>query len=196
MRMLKGVRYTAVVLIAVVLALVGRFALLQPETSPPSPGGPFTLVDGQGKAVTDQDFRGRWMLVYFGYTYCPDVCPTGLQTISQALRLLPSAKAEKVQPLFISVDPQRDTPEAVGAYVQAFDPSMIGLTGTEEQVAAAAKAYRVYYRKAPESGRAADDYLVDHSAMTWLMGPDGRYVTWFAHGLSAEEMAAGLARLL
>lgn len=196
MRVLKVVRYAAVVLTVLAVALAGRAMLLFQPVGVPTPGGPFTLVDGHGRVVTDRDFRGQWMLVYFGYTYCPDVCPTGLQVISHALGLLSPEKAARTRPLFITVDPQRDTPGVVEAYARAFHPGMVGLTGTEQQVADVATAYRVYYRRAPDSGRSQDDYLVDHSALAFLMGPDGRYVTWFAHGVSAEDMAAELDRLL
>lgn len=195
MRALKVIRYTAVVLTVLVVALAGRAMLFQP-VAVPTPGGSFTLVDGHGRVVTDRDFRGQWMLVYFGYTYCPDVCPTGLQTISQALGLLSSDKAGRIRPFFITVDPQRDTPGVMQAYTRAFHPDMVGLTGTEQQIADVAAAYRVYYRKAPDSGRSQDDYLVDHSALAFLMGPDGHYVTWFAHGVSAEDIAGELDRLL
>jgi len=187
------------VLVALVVLMLGSgtwiWYSLRSADAPIPIGGPFTLVDHTGKTVTDGDFRGRYLLVFFGYTYCPDVCPTSLQTLTAALDLL-GAQAEKVQPLFISVDPERDTPEALAWYVGNFHPRLIGLTGSSEQTAAAAKAYRVYYAKTQEEGAADDDYLMGHSAMTYLMGPDGKYRTVFSHDVTPEEMANTLRQYL
>jgi cytochrome oxidase Cu insertion factor (SCO1/SenC/PrrC family) len=158
-------------------------------------GGPFSLVDHDGKPVTDADFRGRYMLVYFGFTYCPDVCPTSLNRNMQALDLLDEAKAQAIQPILISVDPERDTPAHLKEYVGHFGPSLRGLTGTPEQVAAAAKAYAVYYAKVPN----ADDpetYLIDHTSITYLMAPDGSFVQHFRHDLPPDEMAEQLRKVL
>jgi cytochrome oxidase Cu insertion factor (SCO1/SenC/PrrC family) len=154
-------------------------------------GGAFTLTDQTGKTRTDADFRGKYMLVYFGYTYCPDFCPTELNTIGEALGLL-GADAAKVQPIFITVDPARDTVEQMKLYAQSFDPRLVALTGTAEQIAVVAKAYRVYYAKAP--GASGDDYLMDHSTFIYLMGPDGAYLTHFRYGMSAQDMAAGIRK--
>jgi cytochrome oxidase Cu insertion factor (SCO1/SenC/PrrC family) len=158
-------------------------------------GGPFTLTDHTGARVSDADFRGRWMLVFFGYTYCPDVCPLDLQVMVEARELLPAAEAAKLAPIFITVDPERDTVEQLASYVTLFDPALIGLTGSRAEIDAAIRAYRVYARKA-EGGAAGDGYLVDHSAFTYLMGPDGAYVTHFGHGTTPEQMAARLKELL
>jgi protein SCO1/2 len=163
--------------------------------SAPTVGGPFTLVNQDGQTVTEADFRGRHMLVFFGYTFCPDVCPTTLQTASSALDLVED-RAAAVQPVFITVDPTRDTPAILKEYVAHFHPSLVGLGGTAEQIAAAAKAYRVYYAKDTAEGDSADDYLVAHSAITYLMDPDGKFVTHFSHQTGAEEMAATLKRHL
>jgi len=162
-------------------------------TSPPgvSVGGPFSLVDGDGKAVSDSDFRGRWMLVYFGYTYCPDVCPTELQTISAALAKL-GADAAKVAPMFITIDPARDTPAAIGSYVKLFDPKLIGLTGTAQQIADVAREYRVYYAKVTPKGASADGYLMDHSGFVYLMDPQGHFAALYNPATDADDMAAGL----
>ena len=156
-------------------------------------GGPFALVDGDGRTRTDADFRGRLMLIYFGYTFCPDVCPTELQTMAQAVELL-GDDAAKVQPLFITVDPERDTPEVMKAYAENFGAGMIGLTGTPEQVAQAARAYRVYYRKA--TSESATDYLMDHSSIVYLMGRDGRFLTHFSLGTTPEDMAKSIHKFL
>ena len=153
-------------------------------------GGPFTLVDQDGATRTDRDFRDRLMLIYFGYTYCPDVCPTALQVMTVALDRL-GDKAKQVQPIFITVDPARDTPAHLKSYVANF-PGLVGLTGSEQQVRAAAKAFRVYYRKAGEG----KDYLMDHSSIVFLMDREGRYLTHFSHTTQAEAMAAAIAERL
>lgn len=150
-------------------------------------GGPFELVDQSGRTVREQDFRGRLMLVYFGYTYCPDVCPTELQTMSVALDRL-GPKAEAVQPVFITVDPERDDVQQMADYVSHFHPSLVGLTGSPEQVAAAAKAYRVYYAKVQDE--ASSEYLMDHTSFVYLMDREGSYVTHFGPQTPPEEMAA------
>jgi protein SCO1/2 len=152
-------------------------------------GGPFTLVNQDGKTVTQKDFKGKLMLVFFGFTHCPDVCPTELQSIASAMDKL-GPDANKVTPVFISVDPERDTVASIGDYVKAFGPRIVGLTGSPEQVAAAAKAYRVYFRKADqEEGADAKNYSVDHSAFTYLMDGNGQYLTHFSFGVPADKMA-------
>jgi protein SCO1/2 len=150
-------------------------------------GGPFTLVDGGGHPVTDKEFRGRYMLVYFGYTFCPDVCPTTLAAVAGALDAL-GPKADRVQALFITVDPQRDTPAVVRDYAAAFSPRIKGLTGSPDQIAKVAGEYRVYY--APQRSQGAGDaYTVDHSSILYLMDPDGRFIS----PLRADQTAQGLA---
>ncbi|MGB8708892.1 MAG: SCO family protein [Methyloceanibacter sp.] len=157
-------------------------------------GGPFSLVGADGKPVTDRDFRGRYMLIFFGFTHCPDICPAELQVIAQALEQL-GDKAKTVVPIFITLDPERDTPEAMANYVKSFGPNFVGLTGSPEAIAAAAKAYRVAYSKV-ENKDSAGDYSVDHSALVYLMDPEGRYATHFSYGLSADQMAEKLGKLL
>ena len=157
-------------------------------------GGPFSLVGADGKPVTDRNFRGRYMLIFFGFTHCPDICPAELQVIAQALEQL-GDKAKKVVPIFITLDPERDTPEAMANYVKSFGPNFVGLTGSPEAIAAAAKAYRVAYSKV-ENKDSAGDYSVDHSALAYLMDPEGRYVTHFSYGLSADQMAEKLEKSL
>jgi protein SCO1/2 len=153
-------------------------------------GGPFTLTDHNGRRVTDQDFRGKYMLIFFGYTYCPDVCPSELQVISAALDQLGPA-ADKIQPIFITIDPARDTPETMKIYVSNFHPRLVGLTGTDEEIAAVAKAYRVYYRKA-EAKENATDYLMDHGSLVYLMDPGGKFVKPFSYTTDAKALADGL----
>ena len=154
-------------------------------------GGPFRLTNHKGKQVTDEDFRGRHMLVFFGYTYCPDVCPAGLQVMTSALEQLGS-KADTIQPLFITIDPERDTVPVLATYMEHFHPRLIGLTGKPDEIAGAAKAYRVYYKKAGDTS--GDDYLMDHSSILYLMGPDGKFVKHFAYGSDAEALADGLRK--
>jgi protein SCO1/2 len=158
-------------------------------------GGPFTLVDRNGKTVTDDDFRGRFLLINFGYTYCPDICPTILSTVTNALDKL-ADKGEKVVPVFITIDPERDTPEQLKMYISHFHPRMLGLTGTLKQVKQAARVYRVYYAKFVAEGADPDDYLMDHTAITYLVGPEGKYRFHFGPTTTAEEMASRLREVL
>lgn len=157
-------------------------------------GGPFSLTDQEGRKVTDRDFLGKYMLIFFGYTYCPDVCPTELQVMSAALDNL-GAKADDIQPIFISVDPQRDTPEVLKQYVANFHPRLVGLTGTPEEIAAAAKAYRVYYSKAG-NGSGPDTYLMDHTTITYLMDKQGKFLKHFSYSTDAAALAQALEKLI
>lgn len=149
-------------------------------------GGPFSLTDHTGRAVTEGDFAGRFLLVYFGFTYCPDVCPTELGTIAAAMDAL-EEQGERVTPVFVTIDPERDTPAAMADYVSRFHPRMVGLTGTPQQVAAAARAYRVFYAKVerPEMTQ----YLMDHSSFIYLVGPDGRVRSLFRPETAPEAIA-------
>ena len=160
-------------------------------------GGPFTLVTQDGETVTDEDFRGKAMLIYFGFTYCPDICPFSLQTMDAALAQLDEAERALVQPILISVDPRRDTPEALAAYVQsdAFPDGLIGLTGTPEQVAQVAGEYRVIYRET-EEGQEDESYLVDHTSFIYLMDFEGEFVTVFSHGHTPQAIADALQDFL
>lgn len=153
-------------------------------------GGPFSLVDHSGKPVSEKDFAGKYMLVYFGYTFCPDVCPTDLQTIADSLDMLPEALTEKLTPLFITIDPERDTVDIMNLYVQQFHPQLIGLTGSVEQVNAAKKSYRVWASKAEDSD--SSEYLVNHTSYIYLMDRTGGYVTHFRHGILPNDMTTKL----
>ena len=155
-------------------------------------GGPFALIDHDGKPRTNEDFRGKVMLVYFGFTYCPDVCPTDLQNIGLALDQLGPA-GEQIQPLFITVDPERDTAEHLKDYVPMFHPRLVGLTGDAAAVHAAAAAYRAYYAKIPLKG---DDYTVDHSSFIYVVGADGQYLGFFPPGTPPERIAESLRQRL
>ncbi|MBN8531567.1 MAG: SCO family protein [Alphaproteobacteria bacterium] len=168
----------------------------QPTSSAVSPsfvregvgiGGPFMLTDQNGGKVSDTQFRRKWMLVYFGFTSCPDVCPTDLLQITRLMDLLGS-DADALAPLFISVDPERDTPEQLKTFASNFSPRIVFLTGTPEEIKQAMSAYKVYAAK-KEDKASALGYTVDHSAFLYLMDRDGKYYAHFAHGTPAEEMA-------
>ena len=157
-------------------------------------GGPFRLVDTDGRERTPDDFRGKIMLVEFGYTFCPDVCPLGLQLFADVLDQLGPA-ADQVQPIFITLDPERDTPEVLRSYTDHFSPRIVALTGTREQIDAATKAFRVYYRLGTD--RAANpNYLVDHSAILYVLGRDGKYLAHFTHETPPDRVVALLRRHL
>jgi protein SCO1/2 len=153
-------------------------------------GGPFRLVDQTGRVVTEQDFAPRWMLLYFGYTFCPDVCPTELATMAAAVDAMGPA-AQNLTPVFISVDPERDTPAQLAEYVPRFHPRLQGLTGSAEQVAEAARRYRVYYARANRAD--STDYLMDHSSFIYLVGPDSRVRALFRPGTRPEDIATAAA---
>jgi len=150
-------------------------------------GGPFRLVDHTGAEVTDETWAGKHRLMFFGFTYCPDICPTELHAIARVMDELGS-DADRVQPLFVTIDPERDTPEAMAEYVAAFHPRIVGLTGTPQQVAEVARAYRVFYAKV-RTGDGPDDYTMDHSTAAYLMGPDNGFITVFGHGTPPERIA-------
>ena len=175
---------TAVLLIgaAAVLFLTGLG-----REGAPLVGGSFALIDGDRKPVTDQDFRGKFMLVYFGYTFCPDACPTTLNDIADAMDKL-GPTAARVQPIFITIDPKRDTPAVIKQYAANFSPILLGLTGTSEQIARVAKEYRVYYAE-HRTGPGPNDYSMDHSSVIYLMGPDGHFI----EPIPADDGAAKIA---
>jgi protein SCO1/2 len=154
-------------------------------------GGAFTLVDDNGRQVTDQTFRGKWMMVFFGYTHCPDVCPTTLADIAQALDQL-GPLATQIQPLFVTVDPERDDAATMHDYTQAFGTRILGLTGSPAQIAAIAKAYHVYYAKHPEGS----GYSMDHSAIVYVMRPDGTPAGFLTPDIGASAIADKLKAIV
>ncbi len=160
------------------------------STGTASVGGPFSLTDHTGKRVSDQDYTGKFLLVFFGFTHCPDVCPTELQVISAALDKL-GDKANAIQPLFITIDPERDNADVLAEYMSNFHNSIKGLTGTPEEIASVAKKYHVYYRKV-EDKDAIDNYTMDHTALVYLMDKSGKFLTHFAFGTKFEDMAGRL----
>jgi protein SCO1/2 len=153
-------------------------------------GGPFTLVDQKGKPITDQDFKGRPFLVFFGYTHCPDVCPTTLFEVSEVLRAL-GPDAGRTGALFVTVDPERDTPTTMNDYLSSFDPRLRGATGNAEQIESVERAYRVYAKKVPGAN---GDYTMDHTALVYLMDKQGRFVAPFSLKRTPEQAAADLRR--
>jgi protein SCO1/2 len=184
--------------IAAALMLAGCSAAA-PAAEPPlagaSIGGDFALTASDGRTVRWGDFKGKYRVVYFGYTFCPDICPTDMQRAAQGLKVLKASdpdKATKIQPIFITIDPERDNQKVVGEFAAAFSPDIIGLTGTPEQIAAAAKAFRVFYAKGeavPGGG-----YLVDHSNIVYLFGPDGEPLATLPVDKGADAVAAELDR--
>jgi protein SCO1/2 len=155
-------------------------------------GGPFTLVSSSGESVSDRSYRGKWVLIYFGYSYCPDACPTALNNISVALEKL-GADSKNLQPLFVTVDPQRDTRAAMADYLKSFDSRIIGLTGTQDQIDRVVKEFRVYASR-DKSDDGGDNYLVSHSSYIYLMNPQGSFVNVIQGGAIGDEIAAWLRK--
>ncbi len=179
--------------LGLVVAVMGSvlgviYGMVSPGHSTISIGGPFELVDSAGHSVTNRSWPGKFLLVYFGYTYCPDVCPTTLTTLTGALAKLGS-RADDVQPLFITVDPKRDTPAVLAGYTAAFSPKLVGLTGSPEQIAQVAREYRVYYAE-HRTGPGPDDYLMDHSSIIYIISPDGRFLSVLPADQPVDSMAA------
>ncbi len=160
---------------------------------PVNTGGPFQLVSNENKPINQDAFKGKFALVYFGYSYCPDVCPLGLQTMAAAVDKA-GDKADKVVPVFITVDPERDTPDQLKQYVELFHPRMVGLTGDEAQIKDVAKKFRVYYSLRKDLDKEA--YPVDHSSFTYLMDPSWKLIAVFRHNASAQNIADVLKQVL
>lgn len=179
-------------LLAVALvALAPRFFQAAPEG--PAIGGPFSLIDNNGHTVSDADFRGKLMLIYFGYTFCPDVCPTTLGNMAQALDMLSPEQQAEVVPIFITVDPERDTVDQLAQYVDAFSPAFVGLTGTPDQIAPVLKEFRVYARKTEGKD---GNYSMDHSSILYLMDRSGKYAAHFTGDIAPHDIASALKRQL
>ncbi|HLU91656.1 MAG TPA: SCO family protein [Pedomonas sp.] len=198
----RSISFTTVIVVLLALCAVAGLLVwqtwrAQTDTQGRVPiGGPFTLVDHNGQTVTEKSWPGQHLLVYFGYSYCPDVCPGDLQTLSLALERLEQdnpAAAAKIQPLFITIDPERDTVEAIRDYVSLFHPRLVGLTGTPAQVEEAKKSYRVYAVKREDES--ASDYLMDHTALVYLISPEGEYEAHFTSNTAPDEMARRLGEL-
>jgi protein SCO1/2 len=188
--MLAGFLAGVASIVLVVLVVSGRDPL--PSAGAAAIGGPFNLVDQNGRTVTDKDLRGHPYLVFFGFTHCPDVCPTALFEMSEVLGKL-GPDAQKLSALFVTIDPERDTPAAMKDYLSSFNPRLVGLTGDPAAIAAVAKEYRVYVKKVPlDNG----DYTMDHTALVYLMDKEGRFVTPFNLKRTPEDAAADLRRYL
>jgi protein SCO1 len=188
--MLAGFLAGVASIVLVVLVVSGRDPL--PSAGAAAIGGPFSLVDQNGRTVTDKDLRGHPYLVFFGFTHCPDVCPTALFEMSEVLGKL-GPDAQKLSALFVTIDPERDTPAAMKDYLSSFNPRLVGLTGDQAAIAAVAKEYRVYVKKVPlDNG----DYTMDHTALVYLMDKEGRFVTPFNLKRTPEDAAADLRRYL
>jgi protein SCO1/2 len=179
---------------ALALRSSDTFAVRTEVTGQPTVGGPFSLIDQSGKPVTDKDFRGRYMLVFFGYTNCPDICPAGLQVMSAALEKL-GPRADDVVPIMITLDPDHDTPQKLASYVKSFSPRLIGLTGSDSEIAAAAKSYRVYYQKVPDE-QDPKQYSIDHSAIFYLMGKDGKLLAPIPHTNDVNQLASAIEKAI
>jgi cytochrome oxidase Cu insertion factor (SCO1/SenC/PrrC family) len=157
-------------------------------------GGPFTMLNQKGEMVTEKNFEGHYTIYFFGYTFCPDVCPTELQVLTAALKEL-GPDAAKIIPVFVSIDPERDTPTVIGEYVANFDSRFVGLTGTPEQLANMAKAFHVYYKKVADE-KNAQNYGMDHPSILYLMGPDGKFAKHFPYTTDAKALALDLKSVL
>jgi protein SCO1/2 len=197
-------RLLLVVLAGFLIGAIGGAAVLLTKgaTAPPVEttgkaliGGHFALIDQTGKPITDRDFRGRYLLVFFGFTHCPDICPTELQVMAAALEALSPQKRKEIVPVFITLDPERDTPEVMAAYVKNFGQGFVGLTGSAESISAAAKAYRIAYSKFQQD-KTTDDYTIDHSSLVYLIDKNGDYITHFAYGIPAAKITETLRRYL
>lgn len=188
------------ILCGLTLLFLTIWVLATPKPLEPQPvttgaidvGGPFNLVDHNGKKVTEKSWPGQYLLVYFGFTHCPDICPLGLSKLSEALRKLPNAQQKRIQPLFVTVDPARDDAKSLKAYVPLFYPRLLGLTGSEAEIEKIKTAYRVYAQKDGDG----PDYMVNHSSFTYLMTPKGKLAMVFSHDADAETMASEMTRFL
>ena len=166
------------------------------QMSPVAIGGPYTLTDQNGKVRHPEDFKGRLTLVYFGYTFCPDICPTDVQTLMKGYKQLEKDNpdlAARIQPIFITIDPARDTPDKIRQFVRAFHPRLIGLTGSEAEIAAVAKEYAIFYKKQPPAG-GSTDYLMDHSRQAMLFGPQGEPLALITQDKDASAVVTDLER--
>jgi len=199
------IRRLIVIVFLTVAIVLGYFYLTSPESlnlaqhsqshGEAAIGGPFTLTDHHGKPFTEAQLQGKLSLVFFGFTRCPDICPTTLLAISNALGRMSKEEADSVQPVFISVDAERDTPETMALYVSNFHKNLVGLTGTLEQIHTVANAYKVYFSKVEQKGSAMD-YLMDHSGFIFLMDKQGKYVAHFPHDVAEQTLLDSLRRAM
>ena len=196
----RAMKHHVIAWVIMVLGLAGLAAYVGPRflnVGPPARtagealiGGDFTLTDSSGTTITNDSFAGKYRLVFFGFTHCPDICPTSLLVMQNAIDQL-GEKGKDIIPIFITVDPQRDDKETIGRYVKNFGPRMVGLTGTAEQIRSVAEAYKVYYQKVEDKDSALG-YTVDHSGFIYLMEPDGKYLAHFPHTISEKDLVKSL----
>lgn len=182
--------------IAVVVVLFIGIGLRLDWFSPPAQatvGGPFTLVTGGGKTVSDSDYRGKLMLIYFGYTFCPDICPTTLGTVARAFDQLPPEQRKEIVPIFITVDPERDTADQMAQYAANFMPDLVGLSGSPDDIKKVMTEFRVYAKKAEEKN---GNYSVDHSSVLYLVGRDGKFIKPFSGSITVNDLSAALRKAL
>tara|TARA_R110002073_G_scaffold138601_1_gene288372 strand:- start:58 stop:681 length:624 start_codon:yes stop_codon:yes gene_type:complete len=201
---LRKIRISLWVLVGLATVVGGGLELwhqLAPESPPTATEAAgsaistdFELVDHTGKTATDENFRGKWLLVFFGFTHCPDVCPTGLATIAQVMDEL-GPEGEEVQPLFVSIDSERDTPETMAEFVSAFHPRIVGLTGATEAIASAAKNFRVYYGRVDDAS-SPNGYTMEHTTSVYLIDPEGRFVKPYSYNATSDDIADDLRRKL
>ncbi|PIR38912.1 MAG: SCO family protein [Alphaproteobacteria bacterium CG11_big_fil_rev_8_21_14_0_20_39_49] len=203
--MFNTFKYIFIPAIALVITMKIYTAWVKPAVSPDIPageegsgevliGGSFSLTNQDGETVTDKDFLGKYMLVYFGFSNCPMICPTDMNNISLSIAGVGEEMAEKIQPIFITIDPKRDTVENLKSFITNFHPKFQALTGTPEQIASVANAYRVYYKEAKAED--LQEYLMDHTAYIYLMGKDGKYIGHFNHGQDISEIISGLKKFI
>jgi protein SCO1/2 len=193
---MKTIRIVAWIAVVAVLIFVLGSRFMTGKEAGSGPGGPFVLTAHTGETVSNNDFKGRYMLIYFGYSFCPDVCPIELGKMSAALTMLEAEGYDisPLQPLFISVDPERDTVEELAVYVTDFHPALIGLTGTPEEIADVAAKYKVYYKKREQEG--VEGYLMDHQSVIFVMGPDGEFQHFFSSRHTPKDMVEALKPVL
>lgn len=175
----------AIACLSIVLEKKGDSSSAYVPLVAPNIGGPFTLIDQNGKTVTEKDYANKYLMIYFGFASCPAICPTELQKMTEAYQALPKPWQERIQPVFITIDPERDTPAILKNYVELFMPQLIGLTGSADQIEAIKKAYKVYGAKVPEG----DSYTMDHSSFIYFMGLGGKPLAMFKTSDTAETMA-------
>jgi cytochrome oxidase Cu insertion factor (SCO1/SenC/PrrC family) len=190
----------AIVLLLAAVALAAASFLYRPGPAGPLAsgaalvGGPFSAINHKGEAVTEKTYQGHYRLMFFGFTFCPDVCPTELQVMAQALKQL-GPDGESIVPILVTIDPARDTPDVMKSYVEAFDPRLVGLTGSPAQIAASAKAWRVFYQKVENKDR-PDDYTMDHSSLIFLMDRDNRFLKHFTYATDPTALADEIRRAI
>lgn len=188
--------FTLSALAACLVLILGPALAADPATETETRiGGRFVMQDQTGKIVTDEDFRGKFMLIFFGYAFCPDICPTALGTVAAALDIL-GKDGESLTPVFATLDPRRDNPQRLWDFTRAFHPRLIGLTGSPEMTERLARSYKVTYKVVPGAKDRPEDYLIDHSAGLYLMDPTGKFRVKYLHGMGAEDLAARLKEQL